>query len=496
MKYIAKFLFLMIAVGFVSSCSDEFLDKQPTELISATTMGEVSKYNPDIFNGQVSGLYTLMYQTGTGGTDLDHDDFGQRGYDIYSDMLSGDMALSGYNYGWYSDVAKFNTTIDNTLNGNYKPWRYYYRIIFAANTVIDGLGGNDVVPVLETEMFQMGQAKGMRAYAYMYLMYLYNEDINNLAAPAIPLYTSAEEQSLPQSTGQEVWNSIKSDLQSAVTLLDGFVPAGQQAMSQDVAKGLLTYTYVTLDEYTSAVTVADELIASYDIIPLALVAGGGSIPRNAYSYIDGEGADWIWGMDLTLDQGLDLVSWWGQCDIFTYSYAYVGDPKTMDMGLFNSIRVTDERKYQFIDPWGEGFNYPANKFYDQNRTGFYQREVTSDYVYMRVEEIHLLKAEALYFAGNEPGARTALTVLVSERDTDPSYLATLSGTALRDEIYKQWRIEMWGEGKSYLAMKRFEATIVREGHIDYDGVAIPYNDTRLTFEIPYQEIQDNINISE
>jgi hypothetical protein len=73
-----------------------------------------------------------MYNTETGGT-TNHDDFGQKGYDIYSDMLASDMVLGALNYGWYSDVARYQSTKDYTLDAAYQPWRYYYRIIFAAN---------------------------------------------------------------------------------------------------------------------------------------------------------------------------------------------------------------------------------------------------------------------------------------------------------------------------------------------------------------------------
>ena len=84
-------------------------------------------------------------------------------------------------------------------------------------------------------------------------------------------------------------------------------------------------------------------------------------------------------------------------------------------------------------------------------------------------------------------------MLLLERINDLSYLDALTGQALKDEIYLQWRIEMWGEGKSYYAMKRNKATITRYGHIDFN-IPIEYNDDRLTFDIPYQEIQDNPNI--
>jgi len=58
--------------------------------------------------------------------------------------------------------------------------------------------------------------------------------------------------------------------------------------------------------------------------------------------------------------------------------------------------------------------------------------------------------------------------------------------------YLKTRIELFGEGKSYLAMKRNKATITRgSNHLSSVGEAIPYNDERLTFEIPEGEIQFN-----
>jgi hypothetical protein len=44
-------------------------------------------------------------------------------------------------------------------------FRYYYRQIFGANTIIDILGGNDAVPTTGNKCITMGQAKAMSAYA-------------------------------------------------------------------------------------------------------------------------------------------------------------------------------------------------------------------------------------------------------------------------------------------------------------------------------------------
>jgi hypothetical protein len=49
---------------------------------------------------------------------VQHDDFGQKGYDIYGDMLSGDMALSISTYGWYTTITQFQATQDYTRTIN------------------------------------------------------------------------------------------------------------------------------------------------------------------------------------------------------------------------------------------------------------------------------------------------------------------------------------------------------------------------------------------
>lgn len=429
-----------------------------------------------------------MYQTGTGGT-TGHTDFGQKGWDIYSDMLCGDMVLGGYNYGHYQDLASLYSATDYKQNENYMPWRYYYRIIRATNTIIDGLGGNDAVLETDDAKWQMGQAKTMRAYSYFYLANLYAEEYNP-TTEILPLPTSLADVDMPLSTGAEVWAQIKSDLEASVTLLDGYSREGLQGVNQDVANGLLAYTYLTMGEYASAATTAQILIDKYAVVPMDLAAWNGDNTRSAFSYIDGEGADWIWGMDLTLDQGLDLISWWGQVDYYTYSYCWAGDYKQCDAGLYASIPATDIRKNQFV----YSVNIPVGKFYSELRTAGKQREITADYVYMRVEEMILIKAEAEAFDDKDADAQTTLLALVSERDANSAFISSLSGQNLKDEIYHQWRMEMWGEGKSYLAMMRNRATITREGHIEYNE-SFEYNDDKLSLDIPYAEIQDNPNIN-
>jgi len=217
-------------------------------------------------------------------------------------------------------------------------------------------------------------------------------------------------------------------------------------------------------------------------------------------------------VDLTLAQGLDLVSWWGQVDLFTYSYAWAGDPKTIDEGLYDKIRTDDIRKGQFDPPNGGAeseyagrpyfyapgdFDYmPINKFYDPGRKPGGQRQVVTDYLYMRSDEFYLMYAEAEAYLGHDDVARQALSSYLSDRIADVSYIDNLSGQQLKDEINLQTRIELWGEGKSYLVMKRDKATITRgPNHLFFDGDSFRYNDPKLTFLIPQAEELNNPNLN-
>ena len=159
----------------------------------------------------------------------------------------------------------------------------------------------------------------------------------------------------------------------------------------------------------------------------------------------------------------------------------------MDKKLQDQIKDTDIRKGQFTS-----IGRPSFKFFDPARVIGGQRTVTTDYVYMRIEEMYLLNAEAKAMLGSDQDARTMLKTLLTIRGVDGAYLDALSGVALQKEIYLQTRIEFWGEGKTYLAMKRNKATVTRgSNHLYFAGDSFQYNDDKLTFEIPQNEILNN-----
>lgn len=513
MKKYLHILFTAALLVLVSGCDEEFLEKKPTEQLSSDQIKEAAKDDPSLLNGNIAGLYSTMYNIFTGGT-TGHDDFGQKGFDIYSDMLASDMVLAALNYGWYSTVARYQATKDYTLNATYIPWRYYYRIIFAANTVIDALGGTDAEQTEPDQRHIMGQAKAMRAYAYFYLSHFYANGYGTGTESILPIYTTTAVPNQPLNTAEEVYDLIISDLTTAVEYLGDFNRSTKDQVDAAVAKGLLAYAYAargTNADLQNVVTLTDDIITNGgftllgpDAVVAKFDATTGALLNPESGFNNVATPSWMWGVDLTLANNLDLVSWWGQVDMYTYSYAWAGDPKVIDNGLYASIRTDDLRKQQFVDIFDEELYWPINKFYAQHRAAEMdddewggQRNITSDYVYMRVEEMYLLNAEAKAKLNQDALAIERLKELLALRITDYSYVDGLSGQALKDEIYLQTRIELWGEGKSFLALKRNKATITRgANHLFFAGESFSYDDDELTFPIPQAEVLNNPVLSQ
>jgi hypothetical protein len=479
-KGLMAFLFLGIY-----GCGADFLETEPSDRLSADQVARAAEFNPDIVQGTVSGLYQTMYRPGTGGYG-GNDDFGQKGVDIWTDMLSADIAHSKTSYGWYSSFSSLQNTVDFSSSENYMAWRYYYRIIRAANSIIVTLGGNDSTPELEENRHFMGQAKAMRAYAYFYLVQLYT-DRYDPAQEILPLYIEPIVEPLAKSTTAEVYTQIYSDLNTALTLLSDFTRSEKSQINTDVVKLLLAYTYASEDNNWDKVAslTADVLnTGGYTLLQKGEALAG-------MNYITSPG--WIWGSDITIDDGISLSSFYSQMDYFTYGYASVDNNKSIDEALYAQIPSDDVRKSWFDA--SDLINW--RKYYDPARQWDGQRPVVTDVHYMRIAEVYLLHAEAaLKATGNVSTARASLKTLVAQRVTDASYLDAMDATQLANEITLQTRIELWAEGKAYLLKRRNKMDITRgDNHLYFVGETMPYDDNRLSFEIPQSEIQNNPFIS-
>ncbi|WP_031426101.1 RagB/SusD family nutrient uptake outer membrane protein [Flavimarina sp. Hel_I_48] len=496
-KYIRNIIGVACLASLIG-CEDDFLDEQPTgSIINSEQLADAIELNPELGEGTLTGIYATMFTTGTGGT-TSQTDFGQKGFDIYGDMLASDMALTTSSYGWYrSSITEYQSPVDFTRNENYQVWRYYYRIINQANLIIDSFGGNDAVPESEDNKYTLGQAFAMRAHSYFYLsQYMINDVEASFNSETLPIYTEPGFVGNPKSTTAEVYALMEDDLNKAIEFLDGYARPSKTQVDKAIAQTILGYVLASRrDRWQDVVTVTENALANTTASPMDTTSTVNGI-KGGFNDVNATG--WMWGVDLNNDIGLSLVSWWGQIDAYSYGYAAIGDNKAMDVNLYNSMSEDDVRREQFLDD-SESPRYlqPLFKFYDSDRVIFGSSQIVkADYIYMRYEEIVLLNIEALAQSGQEGAAKSALKDFVSTRVDDPSFVDALSGQNLIDEIYKQTRLEFWGEGKTYLALKRNRGTVERgANHLSLVGESISFDDERMTFEIPQQEIQDNNNIT-
>ena len=137
------------------------------------------------------------------------------------------------------------------------------------------------------------------------------------------------------------------------------------------------------------------------------------------------------------------------------------------------------------------------------------REWLSDNIFMRIESMILIQAEALYYQARYTDAYDALLTLTDERintdypfwsdDYDADKLTwTSDPRQLLKAIYYNWRMEMWGEGYGLQTFRRLGVEFgqrVRGGSHDYNaGGRVTPTEASFNMDIPSSEAIYNPNI--
>ena len=287
---------------------------------------------------------------------------------------------------------------------------------------------------------------------------------------------------------------IVSHLEFAITNLEGFTRSNKGAIDKYVAKGLLAYVYAAMGENQKVADLSNDIITNsgYPLTTREQIVydqttkkGGGFNDININS--------WMWGFDFVAENGVYLLSWFPHVDIYTYGYAAAGNAKVMDDNLYALIKTNDLRKKQF-----DTNKRPSNKFFAPERKQMGQRTIITDAVFMRVDEFYLLGAEALAKLGQDAQAKTMYKKLLLLRypeataASDIAYVDALSNADLLEDIYNNSRIELWGEGKSYLSLKRNKKSVTRGSNHNVEANStFSYDNPLLTIPIPQNELINN-----
>lgn len=469
----------------------------------------------NVVEGTVKGVYSLLYAYGG-----DHDAFGQRSLDLYGDLCCGDVAMNSQRYGWFV-IDEYGRTYQRS--GSF--WSFYYQIIRACNKGINGLSSQGV-PSLDADLTKLSEQEylngfyyaellTMRGWAYAalqrYFCRTYNEiDINTELS--VPVYTDADTKAdttlgAPRATAVDVYLRVEEDLKTAIQYFEAFNEVERSTKIEaniDVARMTLAYSYLNKGENAKALEIAEDLIET----TTAELLSNKEVLTTGFNEVNHK--NWIWGQDVTIETTTGLASFFGQCDIYSYSYASAGDIKGIDKKLYDEILALkwDVRelwwgKYYRLDTKkNKDFQYaPDGKFYSAASTKLQgDRDWLSDNIFMRLEPAYLIAAEAAWRTGDNVAALNFLDKITSERVKEGSetlyadYKATLAADAevLGQAIRYNWRVELWGEGYGLQTFRRWGETVnLGDNHLRSNKELVPSTPRIFTFEIPTSETMYN-----
>ncbi|MBW6499436.1 MAG: RagB/SusD family nutrient uptake outer membrane protein [Bacteroidales bacterium] len=495
MKILNKILSIVLLSVVLSSCQKDFLETAPTNALSS----DVVFTSMEGANLALNGMYRYFYAY-----HANHDRFGHMANILEMDLMGDDMVLHSAGYGWFRNQYAWVTHRNPDFTVVWERWRHYYALINNANIIIlyiDDVDG----PSAEKNNIK-AQALSVRAFAYYQLLQLYAPSYTLFpSGNGIPLYTEPSQEGNPRSSAADVYAQVETDLADAIGLFAGNnVQAHRSHVNLAVANGLRARVALAKGDYPTALTHAQNAIQVAESTGRSLFSPGQVFVANESFAVPsavnvGSGfntitaSEWLWGSEIIEDQATIFGSFMSHMDARFLSYAQLGLQKKVSPALYDQIAETDARKSHWVAP-GMG----AGALVDYNQVKFGVKAVgtwSADYVYMRLAEMYLIKAEAqARGAGSDAQAAQTLFELVSKRD--PEYvLSTNTGDALKEEIMFHRRVELWGEGFRWIDLKRLGLALDRndKGHVASlaQVMEMPAGDNRWVWKIPTAEFDAN-----
>lgn len=472
-------------LGTATSCNRDFLDTELQSTVNDDQLGTSSSG----LQGLVDGVYTKLRSYAQANA-AGHEDFGHKAVLSGMDLMSNDMYMHQFHwFGFHYDYRGRQQTSSRTKWA----WNTYYPIIKVTNSVINKI---DVTTGTDSFKHTLGQALAIRGLSYFMLARIFGPTyVGNQDKLCVPIYLESTREGKARNKVSEVYEQIVSDLETAVSLLDGYTRPNKEKIDKSVAQAILAQVYLEMGRYSEAATMANNARHNYSILTEAQYKQGfydlTTVP------------DAMWGAIINSENTTFVASFFSHFDSTNgdgYApYAY----KSIDRRLYEAIPSTDYRKSLFVAPGtaktdeirpgiqkGDITDYANVKFVDPTiREG--------DYIYQRAAEMYYIEAEALARSGNEAQARQVLYEITSTRDTGYT-LSTNSGQALIDEIILQKRIELWGEGVAWFDMKRLGIGLDRAytgtNHPSFGRLVRAAGHKDFLFQIPQAEIDTNPNI--
>lgn len=468
MKRLIYSSFIILSLIGLVSCDGklELLPKNSLET------GEALQ-RPSDFTNAIKGVYS-RFRSGTywGGW-----------YQTVPDVLSDNLILNSEGRNSKQTLHYWNFNGNNTWGGL---WTDGYVVAYRANSILENL------ETLEAGDFRNnieGEALGLRAMAHFDMARVYSKLPQQAGAGdlGIPYATTTDVTLLPNRPSvEETYANILADLEKAKGLIG--TSNGSGRLNKAAVNAVLARIYLYLQDWDKAGQAAT-----------AAINDGGTITSRS-------NVGPLWKDDV--EQGVNFKIKITEKDGTTIGVNYsqtggsgVRSEYNVDYGFYQLYQDSDIRKsvYFFIGPFAnKEFIHIAKHF--GKSTGSLN---LVDAKLIRWEEVYLTRAEAFAELGKDVDALADLDAIRAER-YDGFQSGNETGTALKDAIALERRLELAFEGHRFFDLKRRNLPISRSSFGDESnggGVSLPANvlelpagDPRFQLPIPQAELNANPNM--
>lgn len=507
MKTIYKFSLMgLLSVAMFTSCSEDLMETSPTTAIATNEIAQSSGKAMAAINGMYRLFYTYGYTTA-----WEHEEFGLSALNLTADLMGEDhvMAKSGSGWFWYDYCYNVKGDYTNTAGRPYGVWNFFYTLIANANYITAAEETMEGDP--SDVKYVVGQAYAIRAFSYFMLAQWYARTlVGHEDEACVPIYTeptTKDTQGKARATNAQVYAQIDSDIAKAEALLAASekVRDSKSHLGLGEVYGLHARVAQVEEKWADALTAATKAIAEANAEGISVANVSQFLGMNSIA-----SQNVMWGMKIIADQAGMYASFFTHMDADMGKYGYSARQQ-ISRSLYAKMGDKDERRawWNPDDPANGENGYQQEKFKFVN----YQTW-EGDYIFMRIEEMYLVKAEAECMLGQDAVAQQTLTALIKTRDK--SYDCTKTGKdlgvltsdktgSLREEIINQRRIELWGEFGRIYDIRRLHQGFTRTADDGHPSSARGASLNKATSDpesykwvmvIPQAEFDGNINMDD
>ncbi|MDT0684993.1 RagB/SusD family nutrient uptake outer membrane protein [Autumnicola psychrophila] len=446
------FTIVILLSFFITSCSDDILDKEPLAAISTSNAYVTAE---DAVKALTAAYYPLT------GNNWCCGNYGNGGYMhwVLGNVASDDTEKggeSGSDQLYAQQISLFNIPSDN--DATRFAWENQYIGVHRANLVLDNVSDIDMDEDLKNRI--LAEAKFLRAWYYFNLVKTFGD---------VPLVVEADLESydLTRTPKQEVYDQIIKDLVEASQVL----PEATEYSSNDrgratkgAALAYLGKVYLYLDNFTEAEEYFGQVIDSnvYSLDPDYLgmfLREGENSPEHIFQvqFLNDQGAEPVNNQLNTVFSSRAMNGWGFNLPTQDFVDAFEeGDPR-LEQTVYKNGDVMPGGV--IADVGNSTTGYMNKKYYvpDYERIGG-SLQAGRDDIYMRLGKVLLWYAEAANEIGKTEAALEALNaVRARARNGNASVLPDITVTdkdELRKIIWHEQRVEFGQEFERFFELVR------------------------------------------